>query len=72
MNELEAEPRGGARRRGLGMGLSALLGGASDLTGAEGVRTVPIELLRPCGDLDSTELRHPDVENEHVGTMVLA
>jgi ParB family transcriptional regulator, chromosome partitioning protein len=47
MNELEAEPRGGARKRGLGMGLSALLGGASDLTGAEGVRTVPIEFLRP-------------------------
>jgi ParB family chromosome partitioning protein len=48
MNDLEAEPRGGARKRGLGMGLSALLGGASDLTGAEGVRTVPIEFLRPC------------------------
>jgi len=47
MNELEAEPRGGARKRGLGMGLSALLGGASDLTSAEGVRTVPIEFLRP-------------------------
>jgi ParB family chromosome partitioning protein len=47
MNELEAEPRAGARKRGLGMGLSALLGGASDLAGAEGVRTVPIEFLRP-------------------------
>jgi ParB family chromosome partitioning protein len=47
MKELETEPRPGARRRGLGMGLSALLGGASDLTGAEGVRTVPIEFLRP-------------------------
>ena len=46
MNEIEAEPRGGARKRGLGMGLSALLGGASDLPG-EGVRTVPIEFLRP-------------------------
>jgi ParB family chromosome partitioning protein len=46
MNELEAEPRG-ARKRGLGMGLSALLGGAADLAGAEGVRTVPIEFLRP-------------------------
>jgi ParB family chromosome partitioning protein len=47
MSELEAEPRAGARKRGLGMGLSALLGGAADLTGAEGVRTVPIEFLRP-------------------------
>jgi ParB family chromosome partitioning protein len=47
MNELEAEPRPGARKRGLGMGLSALLGGPSDLTGAEGVRAVPIEFLRP-------------------------
>ena len=47
MNELEAERRAGARKRGLGMGLSALLGGASDLAGAEGVRTVPIEFLRP-------------------------
>ena len=45
MNELEAGPRG-ARKRGLGMGLSALLGGAADLTG-EGARTVPIEFLRP-------------------------
>ena len=47
MSELEAEPRAGARKRGLGMGLSALLGGAADLTAAEGVRTVPIEFLRP-------------------------
>jgi ParB family chromosome partitioning protein len=47
MTELEAERRANARRRGLGMGLSALLGNASDLAGAEGVRTVPIEFLRP-------------------------
>jgi ParB family transcriptional regulator, chromosome partitioning protein len=47
MKELEAEPRAGARKRGLGMGLSALLGGASDVAGAEGARTVPIEFLRP-------------------------
>ena len=47
MSELEAESRAGARKRGLGMGLSALLGGAADLTAAEGVRTVPIEFLRP-------------------------
>ena len=47
MNELEADRRAGARKRGLGMGLSALLGGASDLVGPEGVRIVPIEFLRP-------------------------
>jgi ParB family transcriptional regulator, chromosome partitioning protein len=47
MNDLEADRRAGARKRGLGMGLSALLGGASDLVGAEGVRIVPIEFLRP-------------------------
>jgi ParB family transcriptional regulator, chromosome partitioning protein len=47
MNELEADRRAGARKRGLGMGLSALLGGASDLAGPEGVRIVPIEFLRP-------------------------
>jgi ParB family chromosome partitioning protein len=47
MNELEADRRAGARKRGLGMGLSALLGGASDLVGAEGARIVPIEFLRP-------------------------
>jgi ParB family chromosome partitioning protein len=47
MNELGAAPRVGARKRGLGMGLSALLGNAADLAGAEGVRMVPIEFLRP-------------------------
>jgi ParB family transcriptional regulator, chromosome partitioning protein len=47
MNDLEADRRAGARKRGLGMGLSALLGGTSDLVGAEGVRIVPIEFLRP-------------------------
>jgi ParB family chromosome partitioning protein len=47
MTELEAERRAGARKRGLGMGLSALLGGASDLAGAEGIRMLPIEFLRP-------------------------
>jgi ParB family transcriptional regulator, chromosome partitioning protein len=47
MNDLEADRRAGARKRGLGMGLSALLGAASDLVGAEGVRIVPIEFLRP-------------------------
>ena len=47
MNELGAEPRIGARKRGLGMGLSALLGNAGELAGAEGVRMVPIEFLRP-------------------------
>jgi ParB family transcriptional regulator, chromosome partitioning protein len=40
------------RRRGLGMGLSALLGGTADAlpgTGAqERPRTVPVEFLRPC------------------------
>jgi ParB family transcriptional regulator, chromosome partitioning protein len=47
MTELGSEPRGAPRRRGLGMGLSALLGGASDAVTAEGARTVPIEFLRP-------------------------
>jgi ParB family transcriptional regulator, chromosome partitioning protein len=45
MNQVGTESRPGPRRRGLGMGLSALLGGAPEL--AEGVRTVPIEFLRP-------------------------
>jgi ParB family chromosome partitioning protein len=47
MKELEADRRAGARKRGLGMGLSALLGDASDLVAPEGVRIVPIEFLRP-------------------------
>jgi ParB family chromosome partitioning protein len=47
MNELGTEPRISARKRGLGMGLSALLGNAADLVAAEGVRVVPIEFLRP-------------------------
>ena len=47
MNELSVESRASPRKRGLGMGLSALLGGAPDLASAEGVRTVPIEFLRP-------------------------
>jgi ParB family chromosome partitioning protein len=47
MNELEADRRAGARKRGLGMGLSALLGDASDLVAPEGARIVPIEFLRP-------------------------
>ena len=47
MNELGGEPRGGARKRGLGMGLSALLGNAGGPASAEGVRMVPIEFLRP-------------------------
>ena len=47
MNELGAEPRVGARKRGLGMGLSALLGNARDRANAEGVHMVPIEFLRP-------------------------
>ena len=47
MNELGAEPRVGARKRGLGMGLSALLGNARDRGNAEGVHMVPIEFLRP-------------------------
>lgn len=42
----------GPRRRGLGMGLSALLGGTADAVaggdGQERPRTVPIEFLRPC------------------------
>jgi ParB family transcriptional regulator, chromosome partitioning protein len=46
MSEIVMEPRPSPRRRGLGMGLSALLGGAADLA-AEGTRTVPIEFLRP-------------------------
>lgn len=51
---MSEEPGAGAhRRRGLGMGLSALLGAAHDERDAEseprggGVRRVPIELLRP-------------------------
>jgi ParB family transcriptional regulator, chromosome partitioning protein len=47
MNELGAEPRVGARKRGLGMGLSALLGSAGERASAEGVHMVPIEFLRP-------------------------
>jgi ParB family transcriptional regulator, chromosome partitioning protein len=47
MNELGTEPRVGARKRGLGMGLSALLGNSGDLASTEGVRMVPIECLRP-------------------------
>ena len=47
MNELGAEPRVGARKRGLGMGLSALLGNVRDRANAEGVHMVPIEFLRP-------------------------
>src|SRR5690606_29768782 len=46
-SEFGVEPRSGPRKRGLGMGLSALLGNAADLAGAEGVRRVPIEFLRP-------------------------
>jgi ParB family transcriptional regulator, chromosome partitioning protein len=45
VNQIEMEPRPGPRKRGLGMGLSALLGGAA--APMEGVRTVPIEFLRP-------------------------
>lgn len=45
MNEIDAGSRPSSRKRGLGMGLSALLG-AADLA-AEGARTVPIEYLRP-------------------------
>jgi ParB family chromosome partitioning protein len=52
MTEFGHEAKGGApRRRGLGMGLSALLGATADrlpaLTG-ERPRMVPIEFLRPC------------------------
>jgi ParB family chromosome partitioning protein len=47
MNELGTESRVGARKRGLGMGLSALLGNAADRASAEGVHMVPIEFLRP-------------------------
>jgi ParB family transcriptional regulator, chromosome partitioning protein len=46
MNEIDTESRPSPRKRGLGMGLSALLGGAPELA-AEGARTVPIEFLRP-------------------------
>lgn len=47
MTEFGADSRVGGRRRGLGMGLSALLGHAADVAGAEGVRMVPIEFLHP-------------------------
>lgn len=47
MNDLGAQPRVSARKRGLGMGLSALLGTTADQASAEGVRMVPIEFLRP-------------------------
>ena len=46
MTEMDAASRPGPRKRGLGMGLSALLGGGPELA-AEGARTVPIEFLRP-------------------------
>ncbi|MGH6897359.1 MAG: ParB/RepB/Spo0J family partition protein [Geminicoccaceae bacterium] len=45
MSQIGTESRPSPRKRGLGMGLSALLGGAAAL--AEGARTVPIEFLRP-------------------------
>ena len=45
MNETGMETRPGVRKRGLGMGLSALLGGELEM--AEGMRRVPIEFLRP-------------------------
>jgi ParB family chromosome partitioning protein len=52
MTEFGHELKGGGlpRRRGLGMGLSALLGNSHDgfPAPAEGSRTLPIEFLRPC------------------------
>ena len=52
MTEFGQEAKGGApRRRGLGMGLSALLGtthGELPAGSAERSRVVPIEFLRPC------------------------
>jgi ParB family chromosome partitioning protein len=47
VNDLGGEPRGAARKRGLGMGLSALLGNAAGPASGEGLRMVPIEFLRP-------------------------
>ncbi len=50
MSEAGGEMRPASRRRGLGMGLSALLGSHADAmaTGAgDGVRRIPIEYLRP-------------------------
>jgi len=46
MTQIDAASRPGPRKRGLGMGLSALLGGGPELA-AEGARSVPIEFLRP-------------------------
>jgi ParB family chromosome partitioning protein len=46
MNETGTETRPGIRKRGLGMGLSALLGGEPEIA-REGTRIVPIEFLRP-------------------------
>jgi ParB family chromosome partitioning protein len=46
MSQIDTESRPSPRKRGLGMGLSALLGGAPELA-PEGARTVPIEFLRP-------------------------
>jgi ParB family chromosome partitioning protein len=46
MNETGTETRPGIRKRGLGMGLSALLGGEPEIA-REGTRSVPIEFLRP-------------------------
>jgi len=49
VSELGREPPAAGRKRGLGMGLSALLGSGEELAGpaADGPRTAPIEFLRP-------------------------
>jgi ParB family transcriptional regulator, chromosome partitioning protein len=47
VNDLGGEARGGPRKRGLGMGLSALLGNAAGPASGEGVLMVPIEFLQP-------------------------
>jgi ParB family chromosome partitioning protein len=47
VNDVGGEARVGPRRRGLGMGLSALLGSPAAPVSGEGVRLVPIEFLRP-------------------------
>lgn len=50
MSHVRQEESAGARRRGLGMGLSALLGNAAHnlgAAGAEAARTVPVEFLHP-------------------------
>jgi ParB family chromosome partitioning protein len=53
MSDLDQDFRAGARKRGLGKGLSVLLGAAGEAYGADapgtgsGVRTVPVELLQP-------------------------